>query len=40
LNATESTGKTALELVIEPSKTLHPDTAAILRELAEKRAKQ
>ena len=40
LNATDSSGKTALDLVTQPGRGAHEDTAAILRELAAKRAKQ
>ncbi len=40
LNATDSSGKTALDLAMQPGRSHHEDTAAILRELAAKRAKQ
>ena len=40
LNAKDSAGKTALEIVMEPGRNQHEDTAAILRELAATRAKQ
>jgi ankyrin repeat protein len=38
LDAKDSSGKTALELVLEPGKNSHPDTATLLKELAAKRA--
>jgi len=41
LNATDSSGKTALDLAMQPGRGgAHEDTAAILRELAAKHAKQ
>jgi ankyrin repeat protein len=40
LNATDSSGKTALDLAMQPGRAGHEDTAAILRELAAKSAKQ
>ncbi|MEO8096069.1 MAG: ankyrin repeat domain-containing protein [Acidobacteriota bacterium] len=40
LNATDSSGKTALDLVAVPGRGGHEDTAALLRELTAKSAKQ
>jgi hypothetical protein len=40
LNATDGSGKTALDLAMQPGRAGHEDTAAVLRELAAKRDKQ